>query len=151
MNLYEKYQESYPQLASLRDFIENGAMLASVNFWRDSAQGYREFDIIENRAQFISQNDPYNENHFIFQFFNEEFPTSAQKVGPSEVSSIMSVIRDLEGEETYQLFKECVLKYVLEIAKASKEDWLSFIGLEDNISDKEAVFLQNLEVLLRCS
>jgi hypothetical protein len=35
-----------------------------------------------------------------------------------------------------------------ELAKASKEDWLSFIGLKDNISDKEADFINNLKVLL---
>jgi hypothetical protein len=37
MNLESKYQNDYILLAGLRQYVENGTMLASVNFWRDSA------------------------------------------------------------------------------------------------------------------
>jgi hypothetical protein len=60
----------------------------------------------------------------------------------------MDAIHDIEGDETYKKFTNCILAYATEIAKASKEDWLAFIGIKDNISDKEVVFLNNLKTLL---
>jgi hypothetical protein len=151
MNLSIAYKEEYSQLSALRNFIESGTMLASVNYWRDSLQGYKEFMTVENRSEFVFRNEQYAANEFIIAFFKEDFPSGSEKLSMSDASRIMSMIRDKEGEETYLLFKDCILKYCIEIAKSSKEDWLAFIGLTDSISDKEAVFLRNLEILLRNS
>jgi hypothetical protein len=46
MDLKQKYKEDYFLLAGLRDFVESGIMLASVNFWRDSFQGYKELEVL---------------------------------------------------------------------------------------------------------
>ena len=149
MDIISRYKEDYILLAQLRNFIESGTMLASVNFWRDSFQGYQEFEVIENRSNFVQSYDKYFHNDFINQFFTEDFPQLEEKIGMSDASSIMSLIHKTEGETTYLLFKDCIINYATEIAKASKEDWLAFIGLTDNISDKEEIFLFNLGVLLR--
>jgi hypothetical protein len=69
----------------------------------------------------------------------------------SEASSLMDLIHDNEGDETYEVFTNCILAYAVKIAKSSKEDWLSFIGLKDNISDQESIFLHNLTILLKNS
>jgi hypothetical protein len=151
MDIKSRYKEDYILLAQLRNFIESGTMLASVNFWRDSFQGYQEFEVIENRSNFVQSYNKYFCDDFINQFFTEDFPELEEKIGMSKASSIMTLINRTEGETTYLLFKECVLNYAKEIAKASKEDWLAFIGLKDNISDQEETFLFNLEVLLRGS
>ena len=47
MNIEKKYQDDYILLAGLREYVENGTMLASVNFWRDSIQDFKEFDVIK--------------------------------------------------------------------------------------------------------
>ena len=46
MNLGEKYKENHIILAGLRQFVENGIMLASVNFYRDSGQNFKELKIL---------------------------------------------------------------------------------------------------------
>ena len=71
MDLKIKYKENYESLGSLRHFVESGIMLASVNFWRDSFQGYQEFEIIENREEFLSANEIFFNNEFVKQFFNK--------------------------------------------------------------------------------
>jgi len=43
--------------------------------------------------------------------------------------------------------KQLLIDYALCIAKASKEDWLSFIGIKDSISDTEEQFIKRLEEL----
>jgi hypothetical protein len=151
MDLKLKYGENYYLLAGLRDFVESGTMLASVNFWRDSIQGYQELNVVDNRANFVQSFNHFFFDDFVNQFFIEEFPAIEEKIGMSDASSIMTLIHDTEGATTYLLFKDCIISYAREIAKASKEDWLAFIGLTDNISDKEETFLYNLEVLLRGS
>lgn len=151
MDLKLKYKENYESLGSLRHFVESGIMLASVNFWRDSFQGYQEFEIIENREEFISSNEEFLNNEFIKQFFIENFPETEKRIEISEASKLMDLIHDIEGDETYEIFTNCLVSYAVKIAKSSKEDWLSFIGLKDNISDKESVFLHNLTILLNNS
>jgi carbonic anhydrase len=64
----------------------------------------------------------------------------------TDASSIMKLIHDTEGETTYLLFIDCVMIYAKEIAKASKEDWLAFIGLSDNISDQEEKMRRMVEI-----
>jgi hypothetical protein len=148
MDLVTRYNEKYNQLAALRKFVEHGIILSSVNFWRDSIQGLKELDLIENKEMFFSKYEAYFQDAFIQQFFTEEFPEVEGKINMVEAGSIMQMIHEVEGDKTYELFQECLLAYATEIAKASKEDWLSFIGLKDNISDKEADFINNLKVLL---
>jgi|688.fasta_scaffold307122_2 hypothetical protein len=151
MDLKIKYKENYESLGSLRHFVESGIMLASVNFWRDSFQGYQEFEIIENREEFLSANEIFFNNEFVKQFFIENFPETGKRIEMSEASSLMDLIHDNEGDETYEVFTNCILAYAVKIAKSSKEDWLSFIGLKDNISDQESIFLHNLTILLKNS
>ena len=148
MDLKLKYKEQYQSVGNLRNFVESGIMLSSVNFWRDSFQGFKEFEIVENRESFIIKNDEYFQNEFIKQFFIEEFPEQEIKIGMSEASIIMDSIHDIEGDKTYKIFTNCILAYATEIAKASKEDWSAFVGIKDNISDKEEIFLHNLKILL---
>jgi hypothetical protein len=73
MDLKIKYKENYESLGSLRHFVESGIMLASVNFWRDSFQGYQEFEIIENREEFLSANEIFfitnSLNNFLLKTF----------------------------------------------------------------------------------
>lgn len=151
MDLKLKYKENYESLGSLRHFVESGIMLASVNFWRDSFQGYQEFEIIENREEFISANEKFLNNEFINQFFIENFPELERRIEMSEASKLMDLIHDIEGDQTYEIFTNCIVAYAVKIAKSSKEDWLSLIGLKDNISDQESVFLHNLTILLKNS
>ena len=126
-------------------------MLASVNYWRDSFQGFKELELLDNRAKFIQSSNQFFTIDFINQFFREDFPPMEEKISNNAASIIMTMIRENEGEATYSLFKDCIVSYATEIAKSSKEDWLAFIGLSDNISDQEEKFLLKLEELLKSS
>ena len=148
MNLKEKYQDNYILLAGLRAYIESGTMLASVNFWRDSAQKFKELAIIENRVELLKLNSQYEKNTFLTVFVKEEFPSIEHEIGDDIIGVIIPIIEELEGKETAILVKQFLIDYALSIAKASKEDWLAFIALKDNISDEEEKFIQSLRLLL---
>jgi hypothetical protein len=74
MNLQERYQEDYILLASLRQYVEQGTMLASVNFWRDSAQNFKELTAIEQRSSILESHPNFKENEFLASFISSDFP-----------------------------------------------------------------------------
>ena len=147
MNIQTRYAENYILLAGLRQFVEDGAMLASVNFWRDSLQNYSEFEVIDRRKEILSINSKFTESEFLVAFVEEEFPKIEDKLPEDLVEIVMSIIENQEGKETANLTKQFLIEYALCIAKASKEDWLSFIGSKDSISDGEEKFIKRLEEL----
>ena len=59
----------------------------------------------------------------------------------------MSIIEKKEGKETANITRQFLVEYALYIGKASKEDWLAFIGLKDSISNTEEQFVEKLESL----
>ena len=147
MNIQTRYGENYVLLAGLRQFVENGTMLASVNFWRDSLQNYAEFEVIEKRKDILSTNPKFHNSEFIIAFAEEEFPKIEEDVPENIVEIAMSIIESQEGKEIANLTKQFLIDYALCIAKASKEDWLSLIGFKDSISDTEEQFIKRLEEL----
>jgi hypothetical protein len=147
MNIEEKYQENYILLAGLREYIENGTMLASVNFWRDSAQNFKEFDAVKNRESLLNTNPEYRKCEFLVAFIMEEFPEIEDEIPENIIQIVIPVIESTEGKETMNLTKQFLIDYATYIAKSSKEDWLAFIGLKDSISDQEKNFIEKLKVL----
>jgi hypothetical protein len=148
MNLKNKYKKDYILLAGLREYVENGTILASVNFWRDSLQNFKELRTIDNRAGLLNSNSKYMESEFLVSFVKEDFPKIEEDIPENILQIALSIIENKEGRETLILTKGFLFEYAVAIAKSSKEDWLSFIGLKDSISDNEKIFLNKLGRLL---
>ena len=148
MNLETKYQNDYILLAGLRKYVENGSMLASVNFWRDSLQNYRELETVDHRADILVSNPKFSKNEFVAAFVNEEFPEIDEAIPADILEIALSIIKAKESQETLLLTKEFLIEYATAIAKSSKEDWLAFVGIKDSISNKERLFLNKLQDLL---
>jgi hypothetical protein len=148
MTLKEKYQDNYILLAGLRQYVEKGTMLASVNFWRDSAQGYDEFDVIGTRNSIVQQHPDFKNNAFLVDFVAEDFPELDEKIPDNIVHIAFPLIEEAEGRETVEILKSFLIEYATNIAKASKEDWLAFIGMKDAVSDAEQDFIDRLKALI---
>ena len=147
MNIKNKYKDNYILLAGLRQYVENGVMLASVNFYRDSVKNYPEFDLIKNRSEILKNNASFLSSNFLVAFVEEDFPKIEDNIPENIIEIAMSIIEMQEDKETATLTKQFLIEYAVCIAKASKEDWLSFIGIKDAISDSEAKFIKKLEKL----
>lgn len=147
MNIKNKYKDNYILLAGLRQYVENGVMLASVNFYRDSVKNYPEFDVIKNRSEILKNNASFLSSNFLVAFVEEDFPKIEDNIPENIIEIAMSIIEMQEDKETATLTKQFLIEYAVCIAKASKEDWLSFIGIKDTISDSEAKFIERLEKL----
>ena len=147
MNIKNKYKDNYILLAGLRQYVENGVMLASVNFYRDSVKNYPEFDVIKNRSEILKNNASFLSSNFLAAFVEEDFPKIEDNIPENIIEIAMSIIEMQEDKETATLTKQFLIEYAVCIAKASKEDWLSFIGIKDAISDSEAKFVKRLEKL----
>lgn len=147
MNIKNKYKDNYILLAGLRQYVENGVMLASVNFYRDSVKNYPEFDVIKNRSEILKNNASFLSSNFLVAFVEEDFPKIEDNIPENIIEIAMSIIEMQEDKETATLTKQFLIEYAVCIAKASKEDWLSFIGIKDAISDSEAKFIKRLEKL----
>lgn len=147
MDLIANYNDNYIILAGLRQYVEKGIMLASVNFFRDSLQNYPEFTIIQNRERIVQGNHNYTHNEFLNAFVAEDFPEIEGEIPASILTESMALIKEQEGEQTANITKHFLIEYAVTIAKSSEEDWLAFMGLKDSISDSEAQFIQSLEEL----
>ena len=147
MNIKNKYKDNYILLAGLRQYVENGVMLASVNFYRDSVKNYPEFDLIKNRSEILKNNASFLSSNFLVAFVEEDFPKIEDNIHENIIEIAISIIEMQEDKETATLTKQFLIEYAVCIAKASKEDWLSFIGIKDAISDSEAKFIKKLEKL----
>ena len=147
MNIKNKYKDNYILLAGLRQYVENGVMLASVNFYRDSVKNYPEFDVIKNRSEILKNNASFLSSNFLVAFVEEDFPKIEDNIPENIIEIAISIIEMQEDKETATLTKQFLIEYAVCIAKASKEDWLSFIGIKDAISDSEAKFIKRLEKL----
>ncbi len=147
MNIKNKYKDNYILLAGLRQYVENGVVLASVNFYRDSVKNYPEFDVIKNRSEILKNNASFSSSNFLVAFVEEDFPKIEDNIPENIIEIAMSIIEIQEDKETATLTKQFLIEYAVCIAKASKEDWLSFIGIKDAISDSEAKFIKRLEKL----
>jgi len=147
MNIKNKYKDNYILLAGLRQYVENGVVLASVNFYRDSVNNYPEFDVIKNRGEILKNNASFSSSNFLVAFVEEDFPKIDDNIPENIIEIAMSIIEIQEDKETATLTKQFLIEYAVCIAKASKEDWLSFIGIKDAISDSEAKFIKRLEKL----
>ena len=147
MNIKNKYKDNYILLAGLRQYVENGVMLASVNFYRDSVKNYPEFDVIKNRSEILKNNASFLSSNFLVAFVEEDFPKIEDNIPENIIEIAISIIEMQEDKETATLTKQFLIEYAVCIAKASKEDWLSFIGIKDAISDSEAKFIKKLENL----
>lgn len=149
MNLKERYSEDYILLARLRLYIEKEMTLASVNFWRDSLQFYREFETVEKRNQLMKPE--YSANEFVTAFCADEFPDLEEKINEDNVRAALTLIESREGPETVRLLKHFLLDYATAIAQSSREDWLSFVGLKDALSDEEELLLNKIRKLFMLS
>ncbi len=147
MNIKNKYKDNYILLAGLRQYVENGVVLAWVNFYRDSVNNYPEFDVIKNRGEILKNNASFSSSNFLVAFVEEDFPNIDDNIPENIIEIAMSIIEIQEDKETATLTKQFLIEYAVCIAKASKEDWLSFIGIKDAISDSEAKFIKRLEKL----
>lgn len=147
MNIKNKYKDNYILLAGLRQYVENGVVLAWVNFYRDSVNNYPEFDVIKNRGEILKNNASFSSSNFLVAFVEEDFPNIDDNIPENIIEIAMSIIEIQEDKETAALTKQFLIEYAVCIAKASKEDWLSFIGIKDAISDSEAKFIKRLEKL----
>lgn len=147
MNIEKKYQDDYILLGGLRKFVEDGIILASVNFWRDSIQNFKEYDAIKNRENILKNNKEFLDSEFLVAFVKEDFPEIEDEIPENIISIAMSIIKKKEGKKTANITKQFLIEYAIYIAKAAKEDWLAFIGLKNSISDKEEQFIKKLESL----
>lgn len=147
MDIKITYKDNYLLLAGLRQYVENGVMLASVNFYRDSVKNYPEFDVIKNRSEILKNNASFLSSNFLVAFVEEDFPKIEDNIPENIIEIAMSIIEMQEDKETATLTKQFLIEYAVCIAKASKENWLSFIGIKDAISDSEAKFIKRLEEL----
>ena len=147
MNIEKRYQDDYILLAGLRKFVEDGIILSSVNFWRDSIQNFKEYDAIEDREVILKNNNEYLNSEFLVAFVMEDFPEIEEEIPENIIEIAMSIIEKKEGKETVNLTRQFLVEYATHIAKAAKEDWLAFVGLKDSISEKEERFIEKLESL----
>lgn len=147
MNIEKKYQDDYILLGGLRKFVEDGIILASVNFWRDSIQNYKEYEAIENRENILKSKKEFLNSEFLVAFVKEDFPEIEDEIPENIIGIAMSIIKKKEDEKTANITKQFLIEYTTSIAKASKEDWLAFVGIKDSISDKEEQFINKLESL----
>jgi hypothetical protein len=147
MNIEKKYHNDYILLCGLRKFIEDGIILTSVNFWRDSIQNFKEYDAIENRENILKNNKEFLNSEFLVAFVKEDFPEIEDEISENIIGIAMSIIKKREGKKTATITKQFLIEYATYIAKSSKEDWLAFVGLKDSISDKEEQFIKKLESL----
>jgi len=147
MNIENKYQENYILLAGLRAYVENGTMLSSVNYWRDSYQNFKELEVQEHREELLQKSAQFMNSEFLVAFVKEDFPEIEDEIPENIIAIAMSIIEAQEGKETANITKQFLVEYAINIAKSSKEDWLSFIGIKDSISDKEEQFINNLKNL----
>jgi hypothetical protein len=147
MNIEKKYQDDYILLGGLRKFVEDGIILSSVNFWRDSIQNFKEYDAIENRENILKNNKEFLNSEFLVAFVKEDFPEIEDEITENIIGIAMSIIKKKEGKKTAIITKQFLIEYATYIAKAAKEDWLAFVGLKDSISDKEEQFIKKLESL----
>ena len=147
MNIEKKYQDDYILLGGLRKFVEDGIILSSVNFWRDSIQNFKEYDAIENRQNILKNNKEFLNSEFLVAFVKEDFPEIEDEIPDNIIGIAMSIINKKEGKKTAIITKQFLIEYATYIAKAAKEDWLAFVGLKDSISDKEKHFIKKLESL----
>jgi hypothetical protein len=147
MNIEKKYQDDYILLAGLRKFVEDGIILSSVNFWRDSIQNFKEYDAIKNRESLLKNNNKYLDSEFLVAFVKEDFPEIEDEIPENIIEVAMSIIQKKEGEKTANITKQFLIEYATHIAKAAKEDWLAFVGMKDSISEKEELFIEKLESL----
>ncbi len=147
MNIEKKYQDDYILLGGLRKFVEDGIVLASVNFWRDSIQNYKEYEAIENRENILKSNPEFLNSEFLVAFVKEEFPEIEDEIPENIIDIAMSIIETREDKQTANITKQFLIEYATYIAKASKEDWLAFVGIKDSVSDKEEQFIKKLESL----
>ncbi len=147
MDLKLRFGENYILLAGLRQYIEEGIMLSSVNFWRDSFQDFSEFDAIKNRSVIIKKDERFKDNAFLNSFVDEEFPKVSDQINDNVIPVVLRIIEESEGESTAALTKEFLMQYAIFIAKSSKEDFLSFIGFDDSISDEEELFIEKIKHL----
>ena len=148
MNLQERYQEDYILLASLRQYVEQGTILASVNFWRDSAQNFKELTAIEQRSSILESHPNFKENEFLVSFISSDFPPIEDHIPDNIYELVFPLIETTEGKGTLDLLKDFLIAYAVYIAKSSTEDWKSFIGLSDSISDAEETFISKLKELI---
>ena len=148
MNLQERYQEDYILLASLRQYVEQGTMLASVNFWRDSAQNFKELTAIEQRSSILESHPNFKENEFLASFISSDFPPIEDHIPDNIYELVFPLIETTEGKDTLDLLKDFLIAYAVYIARSSTEDWKSFIGLSDSISDAEETFISKLKELI---
>jgi hypothetical protein len=147
MNLKGRYQDDYVLLARLRFYIEKEMTLASVNFWRDSLQFYREFEIVEKRIKLLTPE--YRANEFVSTFCAEEFPDKEENIHGENIRTALKCIESREGPETLRLLKHFLIDYAMAIAHSCREDWLSFVGLKDSVSDEEELFLDKIRTLFQ--
>jgi len=147
MNIEKRYQDDYILLGGLRKYVEDGIILSSVNFWRDSIQNFKEYDAIENRENILKNNKEFMNSEFLVAFVKEDFPEIEDEIPDNIIGIAMSIINKKEGKKTAIITKQFLIEYATYIAKAAKEDWLAFVGLKDSISDKEKQFIKKLESL----
>jgi hypothetical protein len=147
MDLKLKFGENYILLAGLRQFIEHGVMLSSVNFWRDSFQDFQELRAVESRSELINNNKGFQDNEFLVAFVNEDFPIVEDHISNDVIPTVLKLIEQEEGAPTASLTKEFLMQYAIFIAKSSKEDYLAFVGIKDSISDSEQIFIEKIKHL----
>ena len=147
LDLKLKFGENYILLAGLRQFIEHGVMLSSVNFWRDSFQNFQELRAVDKRSEILKTNNAFYEDEFLVSFVNEEFPVVEDQIPDDVIPTVLKLIEHEEGPQTASLTKEFILQYAVFIAKSSKEDYLAFVGIKDSISDEEQVFIEKIKHL----
>lgn len=148
MNLKEKYGNNYQILGALREYVEKGVILSDFNFWRESIQGSKEFDVIKHRDEFILNDQPYASDPFVIAFIKEDFPTLTQDIPDDIIDVSINIISEIEGKASTDNLKVFLADYALEIAKASKESWSAYFSGDGNVSNQEQEFLMKLNRLL---
>ena len=109
MNIKNKYKDNYILLAGLRQYVENGVMLASVNFYRDSVKNYPEFDVIKNRSEILKNNASFLSSNFLVAFVEEDFPKIEDNIPENIIEIAMSIIEMQEDKETATLTKQFLI------------------------------------------
>ena len=109
MNIEKKYQDDYILLGGLRKFVEDGIMLASVNFYRDSVQNYKEFEAIENRENILKNNPEFLNSEFLAAFVKEDFPEIEDEIPENILGIAMSIIQKREDERTANITKQFLI------------------------------------------
>ena len=88
-------------------------------------------------------------SEFLAAFISEDFPRIEEPLSDNILTLAFKLIDEKEGERITNETKAFLMHYAACIVKASKEDYLSFIGLSDSISDEEESFLTNFKLLLQ--